>query len=268
MMKMKICLALILLFSCSLQIVFAQEKIQPEQKKVLVCSDCGFPINSKAVNLLKPEYPKVALMVNASGVVQIQVTIDETGNVIEAKAVSGHPLLQAASVKAALQTKFEPAFLSGKPIRVSGVIVYNFVSDLPIQPKLIEEQPQQSEIPKGKPIRDIGRGIVIGKATKLPKPPFIFCNCRFGNVNSINSVIVQVEIDEQGNVTKANAVSGHPILKMASEKAARKSKFTPTLISGVPVKAKTTITYKFVSVNKGSVKLKSIIVKNVQAENQ
>ncbi|HEX8290393.1 MAG TPA: TonB family protein, partial [Pyrinomonadaceae bacterium] len=63
----------------------------------------------------------------AQGVVVVQVTVDETGGVTSAKAVSGHPLLQAAAVAAAKQAKFSPTLLSGKPVKVSGMLIYNFV---------------------------------------------------------------------------------------------------------------------------------------------
>jgi TonB family protein len=57
----------------------------------------------------------------------VEVTIDENGNVISAKAVSGHPLLQSAAVAAARLAKFKPTLLEGKPVKVIGVIVYSFV---------------------------------------------------------------------------------------------------------------------------------------------
>jgi protein TonB len=57
----------------------------------------------------------------------VQVTIDESGNVISASAVSGHPLLRASAVDAARASKFSPTMLSGQAVKVTGVIVYNFV---------------------------------------------------------------------------------------------------------------------------------------------
>lgn len=87
----------------------------------------GGVINGKATNLVKPEYPAAARAARASGAVNVQVTIDEEGNVIAAAAVSGHPLLRAAAVKAARESKFSPTLLEGQPVKVIGVIVYNFV---------------------------------------------------------------------------------------------------------------------------------------------
>ncbi len=119
-----------------------------------------------------------------------------------------------------------------------------------------------------KTIRILPKVVLIGKAIKLSKPPSISCNCRFSNVKGISSVIIQVEIDEQGNVNKAVAISGHPIFRQTTEQAARKSKFSPTLISGEAVKAKAFIIYRFIIVDKWSVKFKDISVKDIQIENQ
>lgn len=87
----------------------------------------GGVINGKALTLPKPEYPAAAQAVNASGAVNVQVTIDENGNVISAAAISGHPLLRQAAEQAALQSTFKPTTLSGQPVKVTGVIIYNFV---------------------------------------------------------------------------------------------------------------------------------------------
>ncbi len=87
----------------------------------------GGVVNSKASNLVKPAYPAAARAVRASGAVNVQVKIDERGNVVSASAVSGHPLLRQAAEQAARSSKFTPTTLSGQPVSVTGVIVYNFV---------------------------------------------------------------------------------------------------------------------------------------------
>ncbi len=89
----------------------------------------GGVLNSKAISLPNPEYPMAAKQAKASGTVSVEVGIDEDGNVVSAKAVSGHPLLQAAAVNAARQAKFAPTKLQGQPVKVNGVVVYNFVID-------------------------------------------------------------------------------------------------------------------------------------------
>jgi protein TonB len=88
----------------------------------------GGVINGKASRLVQPPYPPAAKAVHASGTVNVQVLIDEQGNVVSASATSGNPLLRAAAVQAARSSKFTPTQLSGQPVKVSGIIVYNFVA--------------------------------------------------------------------------------------------------------------------------------------------
>lgn len=88
----------------------------------------GGVLNGKAISLPKPQYPPIARAAHAAGTVVVQVLIDENGSVVSAKAVSGHPLLQAVAVAAARQARFSPTKLSGQPVKVTGVIQYNFVA--------------------------------------------------------------------------------------------------------------------------------------------
>jgi hypothetical protein len=87
----------------------------------------GGVLNGKAIKLPQPGYPLAARDAHASGAVIVVVTIDETGNVIAARAVSGAPLLRAVSEEVARKARFTPTTLCGKPVKVNGSIVYNFV---------------------------------------------------------------------------------------------------------------------------------------------
>lgn len=119
-MPNKILLILILTLSCGSLNASAQE--QTASKTI-----SGGVINGKADSLPKPEYSAAARAVKASGAVNVQVTIDENGDIISAAAVSGHPLLRQAAEQAARQAKFKPTLLAGQPVKVTGVLVYNFV---------------------------------------------------------------------------------------------------------------------------------------------
>ena len=83
-------------------------------------------LNSRALSLPKPNYPAMAKQIKIQGTVTVQVLIDETGRVVSAKA-SGHPLLAGEAQKAAMQARFSPTVISETPVKVSGVITYNFV---------------------------------------------------------------------------------------------------------------------------------------------
>ncbi|MEO6335044.1 MAG: TonB family protein [Pyrinomonadaceae bacterium] len=81
----------------------------------------GGILNGMAVNLPRPIYPPMAKQIGASGEVRVQVVVDGNGNVVSARAVTGHPLLRSAAESAARQSKMRP---NGADI--IGQIVYNF----------------------------------------------------------------------------------------------------------------------------------------------
>ena len=109
--------------------VLSEEPPPPEPKPTPPRAPIsGGVLNGKAISLPKPAYPPIARQAHASGTVVVQVTIDENGSVISAHAVSGHPLLQAVAVAAARGARFSPTKLSGQPVKVTGVITYNFVA--------------------------------------------------------------------------------------------------------------------------------------------
>ena len=82
----------------------------------------GGMLNSKAIYLPQPEVPAG----EASGVVLIQVLIDEQGSVVDARPVSGPQHLQPSAVAAARLARFTPTLLMGEPVKVSGTLSYNF----------------------------------------------------------------------------------------------------------------------------------------------
>jgi TonB family protein len=84
-------------------------------------------LNGEALSLPKPPYPAIAKQLHIQGAVNVQVVISETGKVISAKAVSGNAALTAAAQQAALQARFSPTILGEQPVKVSGIITYNFV---------------------------------------------------------------------------------------------------------------------------------------------
>ena len=83
-------------------------------------------VNSLAISLPKPVYPAAAIAMGAQGAVNVQVMIDEAGKVVSANAMNGNPLLRNAAEQAARNARFTPTLLSHVPVKVTGLIVYNF----------------------------------------------------------------------------------------------------------------------------------------------
>src|SRR5688500_9676507 len=113
-MKKQILLIIINLVFCS-SAMFAQEAVR---------TISGGVVNGKAINLPATAYPAAARAVGAGGSVNVQVLLDEEGNIVSATAVSGHPLLRSAAEGAARNATFRPTMLQGQPVKVSGVITY------------------------------------------------------------------------------------------------------------------------------------------------
>ena len=101
-------------------------KLEPIQKPAPKVISKGV-INGQAVSLPKPPYPPIAKQLRIQGTVNVQVLINEAGNVVSAKALSGNPALVTAAQSAAFAARFSPTLLGDQPVKVSGVITYNFM---------------------------------------------------------------------------------------------------------------------------------------------
>lgn len=86
----------------------------------------GGVLNGAAVYLPAPSYPETAKRMRTSGLVTVEVVIDENGKVISATAENGPATLREPAIQAALRARFSPTKLSGQPVKVFGTISYKF----------------------------------------------------------------------------------------------------------------------------------------------
>jgi protein TonB len=84
-------------------------------------------LKSMVISLPQPQYPQLAKQIRLQGPVTVQILIDEQGRVVSAQTMTGHPMLLAAAKEAALRARFTATKLSGQPVKVQGLITYNFV---------------------------------------------------------------------------------------------------------------------------------------------
>lgn len=97
---------------------------KPTPQKPLALSTI---IASKIVSKPVPPYPQLAVVTRTQGTVTVEILVDEQGRVVSATATAGPAMLREAARQAALQARFTPTQLNGAPVKVSGVISYNFV---------------------------------------------------------------------------------------------------------------------------------------------
>ncbi len=80
----------------------------------------------KAIRMTPPEYPVLARETHTQGQVRIDAVLDEHGNVVEMKVISGPPLLYQAALDALKQWKYEPTYLNDQPVAVQMIVTINF----------------------------------------------------------------------------------------------------------------------------------------------
>ena len=88
----------------------------------------GGVLNRWVISVELPAYPQKAQEKQIEGTVKVQLIINEDGEVISSWPVSGPEELWAASVKAAVSTRFRPTEVSGKPTKVAGVLLVSFMN--------------------------------------------------------------------------------------------------------------------------------------------
>ena len=81
---------------------------------------------AEAIDMVTPTYSITAQRSNAEGRVVVEVELNEEGEVVSAKATSGHPMLRGSAEDAAKRSKFKPGLFNNRPIKAKGAIIYNF----------------------------------------------------------------------------------------------------------------------------------------------
>ncbi len=82
---------------------------------------------SKLIRKVEPTYPWLAIQARVTGVVVLDVRVDEEGNVESIRVLKGHPLLNEAVVNAVRQWKYSPTILNGEPVPVIATVTVNFI---------------------------------------------------------------------------------------------------------------------------------------------
>ena len=132
----KLIFALFVVSVCFASTAFAQDTQREGPQPPKIIRKSGGVFQGSATKRVEPAYPPLAKAAQISGSVVVEVTLDEEGKVISARALSGHPLLKDAAVAAARAWKFAPTMLEGVPVKVIGTITFNFMLG---DPRRIEE---------------------------------------------------------------------------------------------------------------------------------
>jgi protein TonB len=140
----------------------------------------------------------------------------------------------------------EAPYVSDPPTTSSSTSTCDTCTGTDTHATAVVEKPQPT--PEPTPVKPAGPQhvtsvVLVGKAISLPKPVYsVFMK----QIRAQGPVNVQVLVSEDGSVMSAHAVSGHPALTSAALDAAKRARFSPTILNGQAVKVQGVIIYNFV----------------------
>lgn len=206
--------------------------------------------DAKILRSEKFKMSELAEKAGIDGTVVLSIRVDEKGDVRSAEVVAGPSWpcgqdpkgelneLRAAIKENVLASKFSPAIRNGKPKAADMWIKFSVGEAFR---DAARKRELEEAMKSGKPL-SVKFGVLNGRALKLPTPAY---PSAAKAARASGTVPVEVEIDEQGNVARAGAVGGLPVLQSSARTAACEAKFAPTILQGNPVRVHGVITYNF-----------------------
>lgn len=181
--------------------------------------------NPRLIRKMEPKYPEEAVKVKVEGKVVIEATTNTEGDVVEAKALHGHPLLKQAAVDAIKQWKYEPFIVKGekKPVQFTVIVNFRLPSKSEDKPIVLSAQQHPKLIKKVNP--------------KYPPEAL--------KAGVSGKVVIEATTNKEGDITDAVVIDGHPLLNPAALDAVRQWKYEPYLIKGVKKPVKFTVVMNF-----------------------
>jgi len=201
------------------------------------------------VKKVAPVYPPLARQARIQGTVTLRVVISKSGDVLNIRLISGHPLLAPASIEAVKQWKYQPYLVDGMPVEVETEVQVNFKLGKEPAPEGIA-----GDAPGGLPPGAIGSiangGAGVGVSEPVMRP------MRLAKIDPIypplalqarveGTVFLEVQINKSGEVERVALVSGHPMLAPAAIDAVKEWKYRPYLLNGQPANVDTTVSLNF-----------------------
>jgi TonB family protein len=204
----------------------------------------------RLAHAVEPVYPEAARRAGVSGLVILEVTIDESGEVSRVRSVRAHPMLVPAAEEAVRRSRWEPRRVDGAPastvVRVrlvfprGGTPFWESPSPDGTRPDG-EEEPEPAAV--GREAVRVTKSVHTGRLVRRVEPVYPE-EARRQRVSGV--VLIQATIDESGAVVDARPIRGHPMLISAAVEAVRQWLYEPTRIEeDEPVPVVTTVMLEF-----------------------
>jgi TonB family protein len=181
----------------------------------------------KLIKQVKPVYPKEAFAQRIQGVVELEATINTTGDVVGVKvlpAKTPQPMLEAAAVTALRQWKYEPYLLAGKAQAVIFTVTVTFMLAEKSPAVPVEERP---------------------KLVKMVKPVYPEEAAKQGIEGTVR---IEATIDDKGNIAAARVLPAEnlqPLLAEAALTSVKQWKYEPYLKNGKALSITFIVTLSF-----------------------
>lgn len=217
------------------------------------------PLTSQQIRIVKsvdPSFPREAIDRHIVTVVHVKVLVDEMGNVAEADAPDGDPLVRPAALEAAREWKFGPLKSNGRTVRFTTHISFPL-----FVPAMKEEVGPNAWIIHvlGSAPSSVASGPSADAVRPTPQPSAIPDSTNLKLISSMPSayppeaaqkglrgeVVLKVLVNERGEVERADVVSGDAVFVPAAMTAIRTWRFEPFFKHGQAVKVITPVTFKF-----------------------
>ena len=195
------------------------------------------------IRKVSPVYPALARQARIQGSVVLSIVINKDGEVRDTKLVSGHPMLAPAAIEAVKQWRYRPYISEDKPVEVETVVRVGFrMADGPEVSTPLRSQ-QGSALRAGAPkLVRVAEGIMQGMLEHKVDPEYP-ADAKEKHIEG--TVVLNVDIDGEGNVGRVELVSGHPILAPAAMDAVLDWRYRPLVLNGAPVPVETTVQVQF-----------------------
>jgi len=194
------------------------------------------------VRKVAPLYPPLARQARIQGTVVLTIVISKDGDVRDTKLVSGHPMLAPAAIEAVKQWRYKPYIADNQPLELATTVQIKF---------MIAGGPD-GEVPRARAdwhlslhgpqfmrvSEDVMRGLLDEKVD--PEYP---ADAKEKHIEG--TVVLNVDVDDDGNVGRVELVSGHPVLAAAAMDAVLQWKYRPFVSNGAPMAVETTVQVKF-----------------------
>jgi TonB family protein len=178
-----------------------------------------------------PVYPEAAKKAGIQGVVSVNVTVDEQGNVSQAESWVGEQVLAQAAIQAVKKWKYRPVLIEDEPFAFSGEMVFTFQLG---KRALVSEEGKS-------PLRRVActmEGALVYRVD--PEYPRA---ARTAHV--AGDVVLDVLINKQGRVEEVKATSGHPLLIQSAIDAVRQWRYQPQMVGHEAVAVQGRVVVKF-----------------------